>query len=250
MKMKRLGVGRTAEVFLTEDGKALKLFYDGFAQGAIDVEKRNAELVSGLPISTPKFYGETSCEGRRGLLYDVVQGESLLPGFISGDPQAISGMAKLHKQIWENVCPEAEDIKARLAWQIDEADLPETVKAAAKEKLQSLPDGENLLHMDFHPDNVMETKDGLVVIDWNNMAKGVYLFDVARTAYLLQYSAMPPEAEGVFPAELRKNVADAYLQAMDITREEIADYMIVIFASRAGECTAERDMLLELLEGK
>ncbi len=248
MNLKKLGTGRTAEVFLTEDGKALKLYYDWYPKAAMEAEKCNAELLEGLNVPAPKFYGKVEYEGKDGLLYDAMQGQSLMPRFITGEKQAILELALLHRQILANRCEEAEDIKKRLSGLIKAADLPECIKAKALEKLTNLPDGENLLHMDFHPDNVMQSENGLFVIDWNNMAKGAPLFDIARTAMLLEYSMPPEEVRALFDPEIRKAATDIYLEAMGTTREEIADYFYVIFASRAGECTFERDMLMNLLE--
>ncbi len=45
--------------------------------------------------------------------------------------------------------------------------------------------GDSLLHMDFHPLNVMLSSDGPVVLDWANAARGDPLVDVATTWVLL-----------------------------------------------------------------
>jgi Ser/Thr protein kinase RdoA (MazF antagonist) len=42
-------------------------------------------------------------------------------------------------------------------------------------------EGEQLLHMDFHPDNVLLSADGPVVIDWSNARAGSPALDVAMT---------------------------------------------------------------------
>ncbi|MGC2169166.1 MAG: phosphotransferase [Acidimicrobiales bacterium] len=45
--------------------------------------------------------------------------------------------------------------------------------------------GDSLLHMDFHPLNVMLSSDGPVVLDWANASRGDRLVDVATTWVLL-----------------------------------------------------------------
>ena len=40
---------------------------------------------------------------------------------------------------------------------------------------------DNVLHLDFHPDNIMLTPDGPVVIDWSNVALGPAPADVAQS---------------------------------------------------------------------
>jgi aminoglycoside phosphotransferase (APT) family kinase protein len=45
--------------------------------------------------------------------------------------------------------------------------------------------GEALLHMDFHPLNVILSREGPVVVDWTNASRGDPLVDVAATWVLL-----------------------------------------------------------------
>jgi aminoglycoside phosphotransferase (APT) family kinase protein len=45
--------------------------------------------------------------------------------------------------------------------------------------------GDALLHLDLHPDNVLVTTRGPVVIDWANAARGHWADDVAQTVVIL-----------------------------------------------------------------
>lgn len=51
-------------------------------------------------------------------------------------------------------------------------------------------DGDSLLHLDFHPDNVILTESGPIVIDWPNAARGPAQADVAHTWIVMTCS--PP----------------------------------------------------------
>jgi len=53
-------------------------------------------------------------------------------------------------------------------------------------------EGGHLLHLDLHPENVILTAEGPVVIDWANAARGPPLADVAHT-WLVLACSMPPE---------------------------------------------------------
>ena len=49
-------------------------------------------------------------------------------------------------------------------------------------RLHAIPyGGERLLHLDFHPDNVLLSRRGPVVIDWSNARAGEPALDVAMT---------------------------------------------------------------------
>jgi aminoglycoside phosphotransferase (APT) family kinase protein len=47
--------------------------------------------------------------------------------------------------------------------------------------LPAVGDGDRLLHLDLHPQNVILSPDGPVVVDWTNARRGEPAFDVALT---------------------------------------------------------------------
>jgi len=54
--------------------------------------------------------------------------------------------------------------------------------AGLHRRLHEIPfDGERLLHLDFHPDNILLSRRGPVVIDWANARGGKPALDVAMT---------------------------------------------------------------------
>ena len=54
--------------------------------------------------------------------------------------------------------------------------------------LKRLPEGENVCHWNFTPENVIFTINGPVVLNWQDVGKGHFLADVARTSVLLSLS--------------------------------------------------------------
>lgn len=60
-------------------------------------------------------------------------------------------------------------------------------------QLHTIPfDDGSLIHFDLHPDNVLVTRQGPVVIDWTNARGGSAAADVAMTWLILETSAGPP----------------------------------------------------------
>lgn len=65
--------------------------------------------------------------------------------------------------------------------------------AELHERLHAIPfDGGSLLHFDLHPDNVLISPAGPVVIDWTNARGGDPAADVAMTWVILETSAGLP----------------------------------------------------------
>jgi Ser/Thr protein kinase RdoA (MazF antagonist) len=61
------------------------------------------------------------------------------------------------------------------------------------DNLNNLPDSNSICHCDFHPDNIILSSRGPVVIDWVNSLIGNPLADVARTSLMLRSFVLPPE---------------------------------------------------------
>src|SRR5690606_37222019 len=82
--------------------------------------------------------------------------------------------------------------------------------AGLLERLHALParlaarPGDRILHLDLHPDNVLLTPDGPMVIDWTNSQEGLPGLDWAMSALILAQAATVLHAgEDLLPDVLR-----------------------------------------------
>lgn len=106
--------------------------------------------------------------------------------------------------------------------------------------LDKLHDGITLCHGDFHPGNIFMSDGQAMIIDFMNVCHGDFLYDIARTVYLVEYTPVPAETkEREMLLRLKKTLADLYLTEMNVTREMIQDYLSVITMAREGECPNE-----------
>lgn len=238
-----IGVGNTATVYEWEKGKVLKLFYQGYPKEAVEREFYNSKVIRDMDFEKPKAYEIISCEERIGIIYDKVQGESLLDWVMkTGDLEGCAVyMAKLHKSIIQNKISNVPDYKEFLKWNIVNAPLDNLKKREEiLQILDKLPNGNVLCHGDFHPGNILISEDHAIVIDFMNVCHGNFLYDVARTVFLVEYTPVPIGTDNIeMLLEFKKTLADLYLIQMNVTREMIQDYISVIIAARAGECPNE-----------
>ncbi|MCB2342482.1 hypothetical protein [Clostridium estertheticum] len=63
---------------LFKEGKVIKLFYQGYPKEAVEKEFHNAKARSNMDFAKPKVYEIVFFEERIGIIYDKVEGESLL----------------------------------------------------------------------------------------------------------------------------------------------------------------------------
>jgi len=62
---------------------------------------------------------------------------------------------------------------------------------AAPPGLESVGPGDRLLHLDLHPENVILSPSGPVVVDWTNARRGDPALDVALTWVICETSGGP-----------------------------------------------------------
>jgi uncharacterized protein (TIGR02172 family) len=239
---KRIGVGNTASVYEWEEGKVLKLFYQDYPEDAVKREYHNARIVSDLDFPTPKAYEMMMHEGRLGITYDKLEGETLQDWVIkTGDLQncAIT-MAELHKLMLQNEITEVPNYKDFLKDHITDVLFTSEEKEEILQRIDKLPDGDVLCHGDFHPGNILVFEGLSYVIDFMNICHGHYLYDVARTVYLVEYTPVPANVlEREQLLHFKSLLADLYLIQMNVTRDMIQDYLTVIAIVRKSECPNE-----------
>lgn len=239
---KQIGIGNTATVYEWEEGKVLKLFYSGYPKEAVEREFSNAMALRNMKFAKPKAYEIISYEDRVGIIYERVEGESLLDWVMrTGDVEKCAiYMAKLHSAIIQNEISNVPNYKDFLIYHTKNALQSSYNQEDVLEKIYKLSDGNTLCHGDFHPGNILITDEKTIVIDFMNICHGHYLYDIARTVYLVEYTPVPA---GMKNKEellyLKKLLTDLYLKQMNVNREMIQDYLMIIALVRKGECPNE-----------
>ncbi|GKU25246.1 aminoglycoside phosphotransferase family protein [Clostridium folliculivorans] len=244
MEIKKIiGIGNTATVYQWEDDRVLKLFHKGYSKDAIEREFHNAKSVEDMSFEKPKAYEILDLGEQTGIIYDKVEGESLLQWVIkTGNVQQCAViMAKLHKKMGQNKVSDVPNYKDFLRENIvNISSLKTTEQQKALSILDMLPEGNTFCHGDFHPDNILISNEHAIVIDFMNICHGDFLYDVARTVFLVEYTPVPTNAGNREQLlEFKKALADLYLSEMEVTREMIQDYLSVIILARKGECPNE-----------
>lgn len=232
---KVVGIGNTATVYQWEEDKVLKLFHKGFPKESVEKEFKNASLIWNMDFLKPKAYELVTYEGKLGIIYDRLEGESLLDWFMrTRDIEKCAVyMSKLHKRIISNRIEDVPSYKDFLRNNVKRVDLK---GEEVTNLIDRLPDGGNLCHGDFHPGNIFIHNGNTAIIDFMNICHGPYLYDIARTVFLLEYSPLPMEVKnGEKLLKLRKTLSDLYLKKMDVSREMIEDFLSVIISARIGE---------------
>ena len=249
-----IGLGRTAEILAWDEDQVLKLFRDDWSFSTVKWEEEVARTVfeAGLPV--PAVHGIIEVKGRYGIIYDRVDGSSMLMELAS-KPEKLQHyadlFATLHTEMHSLRVGELPSQHQRLEDKIRSVEsLTEDLKQTALEALNKLPDDNMLCHGDFHPDNIQMSPQGPVIIDWNDAAKGMPEADIARTLLLLQ-KGQPPSHLRLDVQEtrsIRARFIKAYLRkyrmVRSISMEEVESWQLPVMAARLSEGIKEEESYL------
>ncbi|MBC9718801.1 aminoglycoside phosphotransferase family protein [Streptomyces sp. TRM66268-LWL] len=166
-----LGSGRSADVFALDDRWVLRRY-----RGEGDASREGAFMAylaeRGYPVPRIRAAGADAGEAgslrHTDLVMERLSGPSMSGALGQGALSAYEGGVML-----AGLLRRLHEIPARLS-----------------------PDpADRVLHLDLHPDNVMLTAGGPVVIDWGNVQEGPPGLDWAMSALILAQVAVVPGAE-------------------------------------------------------
>jgi len=183
----RIGRGRSADVFLLAHDRVLRRYRDGHDAAS---EAAVMQYLSSLGYPVPEVYDVSGP--------DIVMAR-------------LDGATMLHTL-------------GRQPWRIGElasllATLQRRLHAIAP--LASMPtrfgERESVLHLDFHPDNVMLTSAGPMVIDFASASAGPCGADVAQSWIIMATSTIPGSLIGRLTGVVgRHQLIRGYLGASDV----------------------------------
>lgn len=215
--MKIIGKGNTAEVFDIGDGKILKLFIEGYPKEPVEREFSNAKIMEKFCLPVPFCFELTEKNGRYGIVYEKVSGVDLY-SYITRTGQVQKGLeilVGLQKQILNKECVDLISYKDFIKLVIGDRD------PSVLEKIEKLPDGNNICHGDFHPFNILVDDEGNSrVIDFMNLCRGPKLYDIARSYYLMRGDG--PVNPDIVP------LLQAYLKCHGVEESDLESYFEVI----------------------
>ncbi|MFC4098805.1 phosphotransferase [Paenibacillus xanthanilyticus] len=254
---RKIGEGACADVHEWEGlAKIIKLAKPHTNLHALNRELRNGRLAweAGLPV--PRPYGLAEADGRSGIVFERIDGESLMTRLLSQiigasaagkpDPRLDSLAsdtiltAKLLHLVHSSPAPEMPSQLESLAWAIRRAEglLPDEAERIIV-YMEQLPRKRQLCHGNPNPGNIMLRGGHPVLLDWNDAACGNPEADLAEYIVMFRFADLPDHlpqeaAEGL--DELREPIirtfAQAYEQLSGIAYSAIEPWMLPVAARR------------------
>src|SRR3954467_12040691 len=243
---KIIGKGLTSVVYASGEGKALKLFEKWVQPFKVRREFAITKALheAGLPV--PAVYEVLEQNGQLGIVFERIDGISLYRS-VQARPWRLFGSARmlatLHAQLHAVTAPaELPTQREQLAGWIDAAaDYSPAQKEAARAQLACLPSGAAVCHGDFHPENILLSRRGPIIIDWFAGTRGHPIGDVARTCMLFERANLPEDAALYMKALLKcartalhRTYLKHYFKLRPGGREQIEDWRLPQMAAASA----------------
>ncbi|MBS7526159.1 phosphotransferase [Fusibacter paucivorans] len=242
-----LFTSRSSKIYAWEGTKLLKLFNDEVDPNLIENEKRNTVEAYTKGVTRVQCYGKITIGTQEGIIIECVKGKTLIslagtkPAMVFKVPKL---MAELQQSLHATHTTVIRSYKEMVFSALDSSYLSFLTLAERQnviEIISQLPDGDSILHLDYHPDNIMSDGETATIIDWMTAARGVPAADVAATQYLLSEGEMIPGLNKAvrFTLEaIRKQICKYYMKAYKtatgMTDEEIAKWRLPFLIVRLG----------------
>ncbi|MBB2960446.1 phosphotransferase family protein [Methylobacterium sp. R2-1] len=237
----RIGAGRSSEVFAEGPDRVVKLYRQPFEPEAVANELAASRLAHGFGLPVPEAFGIVGRAGRTGILFVRLDGPPMTLRYAYnpfGLMLALRRVARIQHAVHAYPAPGLPSQHARLRHQIEGARVPEHLRNAALAALDRLPVVNRLCHGDVHPGNVISTRAGLHLIDWQKATAGDPAADVARSELVLRYGRLGPAwFSRLAPVRMARRLVAAwyvasYCAASGLPRETITAWRLPVAVSR------------------
>jgi hypothetical protein len=195
-------------------------------------------------IHAPFVQGTTEKDGHIALKLDRPSGPSYTQ-WMSQSPshwiKMISLLAHEAHEIHMHKLPELPSIKGSMWGRIkNDTSLPDGTRRRVLEALKKMSDTDNVLNWNFIPSLVIVTLEEPMALRWDQVCRGPYLADVARSIVLLRL-----KNEDVFA----ENYGEEYLKICGRTPEELEIWIGIVAADRLADgIKDEKDHLTSMVQ--
>ncbi len=194
-QLNKIAEGREAEIFEYGEGRVLRLYRGERPLEHAQAQAAILQFAADAGVRVPAVHGVKSVGDRHGIILERIDGDDLF-AITARKPWRLISLssltARLHTNMHHQTAPLAlPPVRESQRREIVSSGAPQEFIDAALKSLDRLPDGDRLLHGDFHPGNIMLGDQGPVIIDWTSAARGSPEADFAGSLLMLRLGEPP-----------------------------------------------------------
>ena len=251
-----LSQGTRSRVYRRGSSDVVKVFDKGISQEEIEREATGARIAreAGLPV--PVVRDVIEIQGSPAIVYERVPGQPM-DEYVAENPgimqELATRMAQLHQEVHKIKAPGGlPKVREELEQRIRRLEaLSEPLKEHALKTLETLPDGDVLLHCDLHPQNILVDDDSeLHLIGWSNISSGHPWADVMRSYLIIHLSRTSlPRNMLWLPEGFKTFYLETYLNNDDDLVPGVMEWMPAVAVARMGEGFAQEQAEIRKVVG-
>lgn len=186
--------GATSDVYRYDRDKVLKVFTHVYQIESVMYEANITSIINDYAIKAPKYHDILHIDDRVGILYDYIPGKLLFSELLDHPLHAfrlIKKLAAIQHSLNEYRSDKLPTQRDRFSYLIQLVTVIPKYRELLLDCLEKIPQDEYICHGDFHVGNLIQSKDGIFIIDWMNCYTGAREGDIVRS-YLMLISPFIP----------------------------------------------------------
>lgn len=240
---------RSSEVYDLNDGTVLKLYFEDIDDENVEIEYLNTSVAFEQGCTPMECFGKVEINGRKGLILKKLEGIALT-SMPEKNPLILFKAGKilggLHALVHSKESDRLRDVRKIAVETLDKNPsafdfLSEEDLAKTKEYILSLPEKNNIIHLDFHTDNILCDGDNNQVIDWMTAMRGDPLCEVAMMNFLFHDAELFPGSSKIkifFMQLVRTFIYNGFIKNYEeltgLKEEDSAKWNVVVYILRKG----------------
>lgn len=195
--LKLIGRGGQADIYELDNNKVLRVIRNPKDEKHLLTEMTVLKSLKEKGKSVPTVYEFIKIDKKPAIIMERLYGETMLTD-IQRKPFSLLKQAEKLATYQMEVDNSAEElnllsIKKRAHYLISNTELlTDEMKKFILTILDDLPEGNDICHGDFHPGNIILSKNNYFIIDWFGATSGRKLSDIAHTYLLLKNTPKIP----------------------------------------------------------
>jgi tRNA A-37 threonylcarbamoyl transferase component Bud32 len=242
--MEYIASGAQADIY--KDGsKAIKLFKNNDNKSEVEYEANLQKIAFDYGLPVPEIFDIIEINGKNGIVMEYIEGIPVGNIIMENNfkmEEYLKKSIELQNNVHKIETKKFPLMKDKLQRHILNAKLlTEKNKGKILLKLDNFIFDNKLCHGDFHMLNLIETSNGIKIIDWLCASTGNIEADIYRT-YLLYR---------LFSNEIAEMYLENYCKLFKLNKEGILSWSSIIAGARIGEYIKdekEKNILLEIIK--
>jgi thiamine kinase-like enzyme len=171
-----IGSGATANVYLYEKNKIIKLFNEDYDLNAVNYEAKIAHEINYSYVKSPKYYQTIRVNDKNGIIYEFIEGELLVSILLKSSllksikliKKLVQTQIDINQKSNKNIANQID----RFSYLINKSSNIDQYKSTLINGLKSIKQDSFICHGDLHAGNVIVNNSIFITIDWMNCYAG------------------------------------------------------------------------------